>query len=67
LFRDDAQDYVESLDVDYSTALSYHNILNKHWLPVLGGEITQFITSQTINNIIKGMDVCRKIKTIWSP
>jgi|TARA_R110000764_G_C10967336_1_gene378862 integrase len=62
LFRDDAQDYIETLDVDYSTALSYHNILNKHWLPVLGGEVTQFITSQAINNIIKGMDVSRKTK-----
>lgn len=36
LSPDVAQEYLNGLDVEYSTSLSYENILNKYWLPAFG-------------------------------
>lgn len=48
LFIDDAQDYLNTLDADYSTHLSYEGILNKYWLPVFGNWPTLEISTQAI-------------------
>lgn len=36
LLADIAKDYLETLDVEYSTAASYVRLLNQHWLPNFG-------------------------------
>lgn len=62
LFIDDAQEYLNSLDVDYSTSLDYEGILNQHWLPLFGGRITGEIPTREIKTALAKMDLSPKRK-----
>lgn len=48
LFVDAAQDYLDALDADHSTHLSYENILNRYWLPIFGNWPVDEITAPDI-------------------
>ena len=53
-FRDVAQDYMNTLEADYSTHLSYEGIINKYWMPAyadwLAGDIkTRHIKRELAN------------------
>lgn len=63
LFSEDAQAYLnQHTDIDYSTALDYENIINCHWMPLLGNQITQEITREDIKAYLGTLDVTQKRK-----
>jgi len=52
LFAKDAQSYLNVLEVDFSTSLSYEGDLNQYWLPAFGNHITQEITTRQIKDVL---------------
>lgn len=62
LFADDAQRFLNGLEAKYSTHLSYENILNRYWLPMLGHRITQEITSDHMREVLAGFQISQKTK-----
>ncbi|NCU02273.1 site-specific integrase [Candidatus Macondimonas diazotrophica] len=62
LFIDAAQDYLNALDADHSTHLSYENILNRYWLPAFGGWPVDEISTAEIQKRLAGWAVSQKTK-----
>lgn len=60
LFRDAAQNYLNQIDVEYSTARTYQKILNRYWLPVFGNRIVSDIKPAMVNSAVKQLPVSRK-------
>lgn len=62
IFLQDAQDYLNALDVDYSTSLDYEGILNKHWLPLFGNRISREIPTKDIKTALNKTGLSQKRK-----
>lgn len=62
LFAEDAQQYLNNHDTDYSTAIEYEKALNRYWLPTLGNRISQDIPTKEIKALLATFDISRKTK-----
>lgn len=63
LFADAAQDYLNVLDCDYSTALSYENTINKYWMPAFGSWLISDITTRHVKKELAAhKDISQKTK-----
>ena len=62
-FRDIAQDYMNTLEADYSTHLSYEGIINKYWMPAYGNWLVADIKPRHIKReLAKYPDISQKTK-----
>jgi integrase len=62
-FSKAAQDYMDTLEADYSTSLGYENALNRYWLPEFGHWIISDISTKHIKNVLaKLRDISPKTK-----
>lgn len=57
-----AQAYIDTVDAKHSTAIGYENILNRYWLPVVGGWSLLEITQAKIKEILASLKVSPKTK-----
>lgn len=62
LFADVAQDYLNTLQSKYSSALHYENILNREWIPNFGNMMVSEITSTMIKEHVAKRKVANKTK-----
>jgi integrase len=61
-FGNVCQTYLDTLDVEHSTELSYANILNNHWMPPFSGKRISDIRALDIKTVLAGKDISRKTK-----
>ena len=59
-FFDDAQEYLNLLNVEYATEVDYTNRLNGYWLPLFGNEQTSKISSKDIQRFLNGLTISEK-------
>ena len=59
IFRDAAQDYLNSFDAKHSTVKSYRDIIKRYWLPCFGNLPVSAITTAMIKRELASM---RKVK-----
>ena len=62
IFKDAAQDYLNTLDAKYSTLTSYRNILRRYWLPEFGPLPISAISTQVIKQKLAALDLSPKTK-----
>lgn len=60
-FGHDAQSYLDQLDVDYSTHLSYENLINRYWMH-FSQWATEHITTTEIKKRLADFEVSNKTK-----
>lgn len=60
LFEEAAQNYLDQLDVEYSTAKTYKALLERYWLPALSGFLINEIKPMKISATIKRLPISRK-------
>lgn len=61
-FADAAQGYINTLDVEFSTATSYLSILNTHWLPIFEGWTLRDIRPSQIRSYVQGANLSPKTR-----
>lgn len=54
LFSEVAQEYLNSLNLARSTIISYRNLLNRYWLPVIGHQPIQLIGYRDLQLAVNG-------------
>lgn len=59
-FSEGAQSYLEQIDVEYSTALSYKKMINRYWIPIFGNRLINEILPADVNREVKKLPVSRK-------
>jgi integrase len=62
LFRDVAQEYLNTLEAKAQVIIEYHRMLNHWWMPELGKRPIQDVTSAHIKRILSKMPVTSKTK-----
>ncbi|MEQ8407219.1 MAG: tyrosine-type recombinase/integrase [Gammaproteobacteria bacterium] len=62
LFREAAQDYLNTLETKSRVTIEYHRILNNYWMPHLAGDIVQEIPTAKIKRIMAAWPVTSKTK-----
>lgn len=62
LFGEVAQDYLDTLDVKYSTMKSYFTILNTYWWPEFGRWPVDEVTTPAIKRALARLDLTSKTK-----
>ena len=60
-FQEAAQDYMNALEADYSTASDYLHSLN-HWVPHLGNKLVSEVTAGDVKTALASMNVSGKTK-----
>jgi len=61
-FGHDAQEYLDQLQADLSTHLSYENLINRYWIPAFSQWPTSQITTKDIKKRLADFDVTIKTK-----
>lgn len=62
LFIEDAQEYLDMLNVEYATEVDYKNRLNCHWLPQFAERYTDSISHKEIQLYLNSLSVSEKTK-----
>lgn len=62
LFTEAAQAYMDTLDADYSTHITYERIINRYWLPAFHKYLVTDITTEMIKRILTKVPVSQKTK-----